>query len=248
MAVEVKRDNSNKPFILYSGPAARKTNAVIKQDAARSTDLAQYTVLGRIPVTVPTTGTADGGNTGDGTVTAVSAAKGSPSAQVGAYNLECTFAVTNGGVFKLEDPAGNIVADNLTLRVGAGFATAFSEAGLEFTITDGATDFIAGDKFSITTTADGDYYPLDPEATNGLEKVAAIFSGCDIASADIVAGDVTGQSILVGNFFMDQNQLVLENSATLATVLPSGYTVEEELQRLNIYSEDTVVISGAENA
>jgi hypothetical protein len=248
MAVQTERNNTNKPFILFSGPAARKTNGVMKQDAARAAVLAQYTVLGRIPVTAPTTGTADAGNTGDGTVTAVVVAKGSPSAQVGAYNLECTFAVTNGGVFKLEDPAGNIVADNLTCIVGAGQATAFSAAGLEFTITDGATDFAAGDKFSITTTADGDYYPLDPEATNGLEKVAAIMTSEDIAAADLVAGDVSDIALMVGNAFIDTNQLVFENSATLATVLPSGYTVEEELSRLNIYAEDTIDISDHENA
>jgi hypothetical protein len=73
--------------------------------------------------------------TGDGTLTSFALAPGGP-AKVGSYNVECTFAVTNGGVFKLEDPDGNLVADNLTLRVGAGLATTFSVGGISFIITD----------------------------------------------------------------------------------------------------------------
>jgi len=53
---------------------------------------------------VPATGTADGGNTGNGTVTGV---RGARSHKVGTYTVECVEAATNGGKFEVKDPDGN---------------------------------------------------------------------------------------------------------------------------------------------
>jgi hypothetical protein len=147
---------------------------------------------------------ADGGNTGDGTTTAATPAAGNIIPLVGAYNLECTFAVTNGGVFKLEDPNGNIVADNLTMRVGAGLATAFSVAGLEFTITDGATDFIGGDKFSLTVAADGDVVIYDPAGVGGAQTPRYVLredytstGAADIAARVMISGKVRTDRLII---------------------------------------------------
>jgi len=130
--------------------------------------------------------TADGGNTGDGTVTAVTA---NDKAVSGSYNLECIEAVTNGGVFKLEDPSGNIVASDLTIDVGAGAATIFTVAGLTFTITDGATDFAAGDKFTLAIETGGTYKALATDVNLG-----AIYNGAErtLSSAGV------GQAIMSG--------------------------------------------------
>jgi hypothetical protein len=169
---------------------------------------------------------ADGGNAGDGTVTAVSPAAGSVPL-VGAYNLECTFAVVNGGVFKLEDPNGNIVADNLTMRVGAGLATAFSVAGLEFTITDGATDFGAGDKFSLTVAADGDYVIYDPTGTGGAEFPRAILT---VAYTATGASDVPFRPLVKGR--VRREKLVIDGGGTVTDA------IVEQLRDYMIIAQD----------
>jgi hypothetical protein len=141
--------------------------------------------------------TADGGNTGDGTVTGFSIAPGGPPL-VGDWNLECTYAVANGGVFKLEDPNGNIVADNLTLRVGAGLATEFSVGGIQFIVTDGATDFIAGDKFALTVTDEGGkWVPWVEDALDGSGQAMGVMPSTESATGAedqnrrmLVAGEV----------------------------------------------------------
>lgn len=139
--------------------------------------------------------TADVGNTGNGTVTALALAPGGPPL-AGAWNLECTFAVTNGGVFKLEDPNGEIVADNLTMRVGAGLLTSFSVAGLSFIVTDGATDFAAGDKFALAVTDLGDKWtPWVEDGLNGSGQAMGIMPGAKTSTG---AEDQYGRMLISG--------------------------------------------------
>ena len=99
-------------------------------------------------------------------------------------------------------------------------------------------------------TADGKWVPLtDVAATDGTAKPAGI-SLTLITEADIKAGD-TKAVILVGDFIFDKNQLVLENSLTLATAIGAGVeltTIERELRKLGIYAEDTIDIQSFENA
>jgi phage tail sheath gpL-like len=91
-----------------------------------------------------------GGNTGNGTCTALSAVG---VAKPGAHRLICTSAVANGGVWSLTDPDGIVVATGLTMTPGAGGATVLTGGGLQFTLTDASTDFIVGDEFVITAPA-----------------------------------------------------------------------------------------------
>ena len=153
--------------------------------------------------------TADVGNTGDGTVTGLALATGGPAA-VGSYNFECTFAVTNGGVFKLEDPDGNLVAENLTLRVGAGLATTFSVAGISFVVTDGATDFVAGDKFGLAVAAVNKWKFYDPSAVDGSEIPSAILTFEEVAAG---AGDVLRRLLIGGEVL--ESELVLDQGGTI---------------------------------
>jgi len=243
MAVQQESLNSTVPFIRFPNPGAVKSDATILQDAGRVATMAQYTVMGYQVSAVPATGTADVGNTGDGAVTAVAKLSDGKSAIIGSYNLECTAAVANGGTFKLEDPHGNLIAGNLVMTAGAGVATFFEAGGLTFTITDGAADFIVGDKFAIVVTSVAKYVPLTAVGVNGEASVAGIYIGDDILAATLVASDVTDAVMLKGDAYFDKNQLVLENSLTLASVLPSGKTVEQELAALGLLAEDTIDIS-----
>lgn len=250
MAVQARSNNSNYQFIIRGG-AYDLDGQTLAQDAGRTTDVAPFTVFGKKLSAVPTTGTADAGNTGDGTCTAVAQLGGTNApAVVGAYNLECTDAVTNGGVFKLEDPNGNLLASGLTMTAGAGAATVFNAGGLAFTLTDGATDFASGDKFAITVTAVNKLTPLDPAAVDGAQLFAGIYTQQAIATADIVAGDVSDIKIITGgeSCLIDEDMLVFENSVTLATIMPDGQTLQKHMEMIGIFTVDTQDIDGYENA
>ena len=233
---EAKTDYSLDGFKV-GGTFFQSYPETLEQDAGRTAVFAQYTVMGKKKLAVPTTGTADAGNTGDGTVTAVAKILG--DTKVGAYNLECTAAVANGGTFKLEGPGGELVADGLVMTAGAGAATVFNAGGMTFTITDGATDFIVGDKFAITTTSVDKYVPLDPAGIDGSGEFAGIYIHDPIAAATIVAGDVTIGIVTNGDgAIVSSDKLVFENSAALTTILPSGKTVREEMAALDISVAD----------
>lgn len=94
---------------------------------------------------------ADGGNTGDGTVTASLLGE---VEKLGAYVLACSAEAANGGTFTLTDPDGEELADDLVLDAGAGASTVFHIAGLRIVITDGDEDFDTGDVFTITVRED----------------------------------------------------------------------------------------------
>jgi len=117
--------------------------------------LAEGTVLARKTVADAIVEAADGGNTGNGTITLATVVGGSVVPLVGTYVLAVTTAVTNGGILQLKDPNGAIVASDLIMTAGAGAATVFEAAGLEFTITDGSTDLAVTDFFTMIVAADG---------------------------------------------------------------------------------------------
>jgi hypothetical protein len=127
------------------------------------------TVLARKSLADAITEAADGGNTGNGTITLATVAPGSVVPLVGTYVLTVTTAVTNGGILQLVDPNGAIVASDLIMTAGAGAATVFETAGLQFTITDAATDFIVGDSFTMITAADGDIVVYDRVGAGGAQ-------------------------------------------------------------------------------
>ena len=96
----------------------------------------------------------------------------------------------------------------------------------------------------------------DETAVDGSAVPAGIYIGPNIAAADIVAGDVSENQILVGAALIDLNQLVIENSKTLDTVINATggadniviQTVRDFLANRGIFVEDTVDISAFENA
>lgn len=132
---------------------------------------AEGEILARKYVADVVTPAADGGNTGDGVLGAAALGVGGP-ALVGAYNLECVEAVTNSGRFKLEDPNGKLLTSQIVVPVSGNIS--FEGCGLKFNLADGATDFIVGDKFSLTTTVDGALYKLDLDAVDGLAEPVAL--------------------------------------------------------------------------
>jgi len=155
---------------------------------------AEGTLLARRKVATAITPAAGGGNIGDGTVTAAAVVGGPVVPLVGTYVLTCITAVTNGGIWKLEDPNGGLVAGYLPQTVGAGAATVFEVGGLTFTITDGAADFVAGDTFNLPVVADGDLVPFAPAGVGGAQLPVAVLPYALTATG---AGDLRAR-VLVG--------------------------------------------------
>lgn len=88
--------------------------------------------------------------TGNGTITALSVT-GTPIA--GDYKLTVNTAVANGGVWTLTDPNGSVLNNAVTMTPGVGGATVINTNGIQFTLTDGTTDFGLGAFFTITVSA-----------------------------------------------------------------------------------------------
>jgi hypothetical protein len=252
MGVQGRTDFANYPFIL-SGVSFVRDSLTLLQDAGRATVLALYTIMARLAVTVPTTGTGAVTNAaGIGTVTAVGLIPGvGVFPRIGTWVLECTAAVANGGTFKLTDPGGNIVRSGLVITAGAGAATVFQlpEVGLKFTITDATTDFSVGETFTIAVTANGKWVPFDADGVNGAEIPAGILMCDSVTAAALVAGDVTMQTMLVGGCcVVDEDQIVIDDGVTtLSHQLTSGKTVREALQGLGIFTKGTLDIDLLEN-
>ncbi len=158
-------------------------------------------VLGKVSAgAVPTTGTADGGNTGDGTMTSVTGGK---YVQAGIYTMTCIQAATNAGVFSVEDPNGAALP-------AAGVGVAYTSSEINFTINDGATDYVAGDIFTVTVPAgSGKYVPVNFSAVDG----SAIAAGIPIDDYDASAsGDRTIAFTSGGTY-----QIIANDTVTGAT-------------------------------
>lgn len=155
-------------------------------------------ILGKVSVgAVPTTGTADGGNTGNGTVTSVT---GGVDVKVGAYLVTCTVAVTNGGTFVVTDPDGNFVAQGIILA-GAGGVIAITSTQINLTITDAGTDFAVDDFFTITVAAgSGKMQLIDSTAIDGSGAPYAVSSEASAPSGADATITVykTGQFNVIG--------------------------------------------------
>ncbi len=155
-------------------------------------------VLGKVSVGAAT-GAAVSGNTGNGTIGTVSAGA---AAKAGVYQAICIEAAANGGTFEVEDPDGVIVGRAV---VGTAFA-----GPVVFTIADGATDFAAGDRFTITVAAgSGKYKEYDPANTDGSQTAVAIL----LDAVDATAADADGV-IVARQAEVNAAELVWFDSAT----------------------------------
>lgn len=125
------------------------------------------------------TGAAVAGNTGNGTMGAVTVGTG---AKAGVYKVTFLEPAANLGAFMVEDPDGVNIGNG---DVGA----AFSGGGIGFTISDGGTDFAAGDQFTITVAAGS----LKVKEWNPSDAVgAAVVTGVLLDAVDASAADRPG--------------------------------------------------------
>lgn len=173
-------------------------------------------VLGQVTVGAATPA-AVAGNTGNGTIGAVTTGAG---AKPGVYRVTCIEPVTNAGEFAVEDPDGINVG---VAVVGVAFA-----GPLGFTISAGATDFAAGDQFTITVAAGtGHYKRAVAAATDGSQTAKRILA----KDVDATAAAKKAPVYKTGEFAKNKLNFGAGHSAA---------TVEAALHAENIYLRDVV--------
>ncbi|RAX42408.1 head decoration protein [Rhizobium tropici] len=130
------------------------------------------TVLGQVALGTATAAAKSGGNTGNGTISAVTLLEG---AKLGVYKLRFTSATA----WTLVDPDG--------FEIGSGANGAANANDLAFTTTAGGTAFVGGDGFDITVSpGTKKLKPLNPSAVDGSQHaVAILYEGCDATATDV---------------------------------------------------------------
>lgn len=158
-----------------------------------------------------------GANTGNGVFGAIT---GGIRLKAGIYTVLCIAAAANAGTFILTSPNGDRVGKDITVAV------AFVSDHMNFTIADGAADFIVGDKFTITVSRSGKFILSAAAAVDGSNIPSAIL----VEDCDATAADKDCSIYESGEF--DEATVVLGAGHTLATVRP-------DLKAQNIYLRTT---------
>jgi len=117
--------------------------------------------------------------TGNGTIGTITLGA---DAIPGNYVLTCTVAATNGGTFSVVAPDGDRLADAVV-------GTAYVSRQINFTITDGSTDFIATDLFNLAVfnqLSGGKVVAWNPASVDGRQRVAGVlYAAVDASTADV---------------------------------------------------------------
>jgi len=159
------------------------------------------------------------GTAGNGTSSVPVIGKG---AQAGVYNVIFTAATK----FDVEDPAG--------VNIGTGtVGQAFNKKGVAFTITAGATPFVAGDRATIAVEpGTGKYVPHNPAGAAG-EDVAAGILAVDLdarGAADVPAAAVVRHAhIAPGGLVFKEGISDADKAAALAALKLQGILTVREV-------------------
>jgi hypothetical protein len=122
------------------------------------------------------TPTAGAGNTGDGSIGTVTAGVG---VKEGSYVVTIIAAATDAGEFAVTDPDGDVI--------GIGNVAVAFVGPINFTLADGAADFIVGDFITVAVAAgSAKVKEYDPANVDGSDVVAGIlYDAVDASAADV---------------------------------------------------------------
>lgn len=167
--------------------------------------LKRGTILGRVSVGAAGAGVAAGGNTGNGTLSAIVVG---PQAKTGVYTLEFTGATT----YNVIDPSGNELAPGTA--AGAYGVTPAPNAQIHWTFTAGGTPMVAGDRITVTVATAATAYKLAVATANdGSGEPCAVLAD----DADATLGDVKAGVYLTGQF--NQDRVILDPSFTVPGII-----------------------------
>ena len=142
--------------------------------------------------------------------------------------------IAEGGTFKLEDPNGNLVAVNLSMS-GAPLGTnTFVGHGMTFIVTDGATDFIVGDKFALTITDAGHtWQPFAIDAIDGLQFPRGVLPE---EMVQVGAGSPQRRMLIEGEVYFDK--LVIDAGGTVTADIVAALRAEGIIARINVENRE----------
>lgn len=149
-------------FMVSESPGFRSREAVT---VAISQTLVAGQIVGFVGKALDASASAVVG-TGNGVIT-LGTPKFNDGVKPGNYRVVFVEPVTNLGTFQVEDPDGNVV--------GTGVVGTLFNGPVRFTVADGATDFVAGDYFTITVFPDvPQAKALTLAATDGSQIAAGV--------------------------------------------------------------------------
>lgn len=183
---------------------------------ANGQNLTAGTVLGQMTTGTTASATAFSGNTGTGTVGTITVSAG---AQMGDYKLVIIEAEADAGKFQLEGPDGKIVGTGTV-------AVAFNKGGLAFTLSD-ATDFKAGDGFTITVASgSGLYKSHDPDAADGTQIARAVLAyDADASGGNLAVVAITRLAEVKESLLTWKTGISAPNKAAGIAALASHYII-----------------------
>lgn len=181
--------------------------------------ISQFMVLGEINTGAQTVASsAKAGNTGNGVLGSLTADAGAPE---GAYSVLFVEPASNAGAFAVFRPDGTLDGEG---AVGAAY-----NGSVNFTIADGATDFVSGDAFTVTVAyADGSkHVQVDATATNGAQYAG----GIAVHNVNVPDGtDAPGSALKRGPLIVRAEELVWPANVTAA----QKHTWTQQLQARGI--------------
>lgn len=220
--------------VVFESPEFR--DEILTLAAAQT--LAEGTILGRREDALSVVASAVTGG-GNGTVGTASVVEGLSVPLVGVHTLTCIAAVANGGRWKLTDPNGALVADDLEMNSSAGVGSVFEVGGLQFTITDGATDFSVGATATLTVSADGKLVPFNPSGAGGAQRPLAVLTYSVGRSSP---GDVAIRAMISGK--VNRNRLIIDADGSGLNITNA---ILDQLRRAGIVAVDVRDLSVLDN-
>lgn len=200
MVNPITEKNVMGDIVLYEHPSHySRDTAVIVSGAGV---LKPGSVLGKRTKT-DADATADGGNTGDGAISAVTLGA---LAETGTYKIVCIEAAADAGTFAVFTPTGFRLAD-------AEVGVAYTGDHLNFTISDGAADFVVGDTFTVDVTGDGKYDFAKASDVTGLADATVVL----LEEVDATAADVADALVLARDAIVSEQGLIFHSSVDDAT-------------------------------
>jgi len=182
-------DNNLRDILRYEDDSAGQLSREVVTVATGET-LYQGEVIGKKTKAIATTGTADGGNSGGGTVTTVT--QGLKS-KLGTYTIEAMTIVVSPleQVFQVRDPDGNLLPD--ALAVGA-----YTSDQINFTIVEGSPVIAEGDKWTIAISAgNGQVTAISLSAVDGTSEAYGILTEDCTATAATEAVAIVKDAVIV---------------------------------------------------
>lgn len=188
---------------------ADRTRSREQVKIAASQTLVAGSVLAMAALGAATVGAAaaSGTNTGNGVFGAATADSGAPA---GDYRVLFIEPTTNLGTFAVYKPDGSLDTP------GHGVVGTAYNGTINFTIADGATDFVSGDEFKVNVSyaaGAGTYGAVDPTAVNGMQTAAgilwdAVTTTSDTPQATIIARSAEVEGALLDFGTLDAGQII----------------------------------------